>query len=129
MVDQHLGRTPAQFNRVAARLRDGQSALSVRRDLEEEQNLSRLKAGKVVEDVEKAITAWRVALGSGIGLVLFASLLFSPLSIVFWLAMLSGAAQFVAGARGMQQYRSAVDPDAEGTSTEDTFMKGSSTDF
>lgn len=110
LVDQYHGRTPPHFEAVAARLRDGASALSVRRQLEAEQDLSRFKAGKIVEDVEKAIDAWRISLGTGIGLLIVVLALFSPYHPVFWIGLVVGAAQSVAGMRGMQQYQSAVDP-------------------
>lgn len=110
LVDQYLGRTPDHFDRIASRLRNGQSALSVRRQLREEFDLSRLQAGKKVEYVEKAIRAWRVSLGTGVGLILVAFSLVSPWHPAFWIAMLFGVAQAVAGMRGMHTYQHAVDP-------------------
>jgi len=113
LVDQYLGRTPDHFDRIAARLRDGQSALSVRRQLREEFDLSRLQAGKKVEYVEKAVRAWRVSLGTGVGLILVALSVISPWHPAFWIAILFGVVQSVAGMRGMHAYQHAADPTVE----------------
>ena len=109
LVSQYEGRYPNHFEVVAARLREGQTPLEVRNQLMEEIGLSRLQAGKVVEDVEKARRDWQIAMGVGVGTVLAAIGLLSPWSLVFWLCLFFGSAQAVAGMRGMQAYQFAED--------------------
>ena len=110
LIDQYEGRYPNHFETVAARLRDGQTPLEVRKRLMDERNLTRLQAGKVVGDVEKAIRDWQVAVGVGVGTVLVAIGLLSPWSVLFWIALFFGSAQAIAGMRGMQAYQFAEDP-------------------
>jgi hypothetical protein len=110
LVRQVEGQYPNHFERVASRLREGHTALEVRNQLIEELDLSRLQAGKVVEDVEKAVRDWRIASGAGIGLALLAIGFFSPFSVFFWLCLFFGSAQAVAGTRGLQAYQFAEDP-------------------
>jgi hypothetical protein len=105
LVSQYEGRYPTHFETVAARLREGQSSLEVRNQLMEEKDLSRLQAGKVVEDVEKAVRDWRIASGTGIGLVLVTVGFLPPLSLGFLFGLLIGSAQAIAGMRGMQAYQ------------------------
>jgi hypothetical protein len=111
LVDHYFGRTPNHFDLVAPRLRDGKSSLEVRRELRDRfDDLSRLQAGKIVQDVERSITAWRTCLGTGMGAVGFAIVLLPPLSIGVLLCMVFGCAQTVAGMRGMHVYQQAESP-------------------
>lgn len=108
LVNQYLGRTPPHFDVVASRIREGQSALAIRRQLEDDYDLTRFQAGKIVDDVEKAITAWRTSLGTGIGLIALVLIFVTPYSPIFWIGLVVGVAQTVAGMRGMQRFQSAV---------------------
>lgn len=107
LIDQYQGRTPQDFDRVAARLKEGDSSLSIRNDIMDADDLSRLEAGKRVEAVERAIRDWRISLGTGLGLFLVAVLFVSPFHPFFWLGMGFGLAQTVAGMRGIHQYQQA----------------------
>lgn len=110
LVDQYFGRKPKHFDLIASRLREGKSSLEVRRELTDQFDLSKLQAGKLVQDVERAIKAWRVSLGTGMGAVGLAVFFLPPVSLAFVGLMIFGLAQTVAGMRGMHTYRQAEDP-------------------
>ncbi len=112
LIRQYEGRYPPHFEAVAARMRDGQTPLEVRKQLMDEKNLSRLQAGKVVGDVEKAIRDWQVAMGVGVGTVLVAIGRLPPASLLFWSALFFGSAQAIAGMRGLQAYQFAESPNS-----------------
>jgi len=111
LVDQYFGRKPNHFDLIAPHLRDGKSSLEVRRELRNRfDGLSRLQAGKLVQDVERSVRAWRTCLGTGMGAMGLATFLFSPLNPLFAVCMVFGLAQTVAGMRGMHTYQQATLP-------------------
>lgn len=109
LINQYIGQQPEAFDQVAAKMKNGGSSLHIRRQLVETRGISRLAAGKIVENVEKAIRAARVNLASGAGFYLLGLLLLllTPYTIWVYVFMFVGTVQFAAGLKGWRAYRRA----------------------
>ena len=109
-AEEHEIQESNHFDRIAAQLRAHVPAPRVRDELMKDLGLSKLAAGKLVEDVQKGVRMAKINLVSGGGVWLFgATLLFlGNDGLLVWLLLLSGTVQLAAGLRTMRAYRNAV---------------------
>ncbi len=96
---------PKRFDSVATSLRSGTAPLAVRNQMMESEGMSRLEAGKIVEDVQKTVKAIKTSLVAG-PIVLVLGLLLLP-GILAIVMTVTGAGQTIAGVRGWRMYQSA----------------------
>ena len=98
------------FPRIAAQLRAGVPAPRIRDQLINDFELSRLAAGKLVEDVQKGIRIARMNLvaGAGVWLIGFMLLMVAGSGLLSWGLVVTGTVQLAAGYRTMRAYRAAV---------------------
>ena len=109
LIEQYLFPDPKGFNLIAARLKQGQSALKIRNQLMEETGGSKLATGKLVDQVVKAIKVAKVNMLGGGAVFIFCLLLllFVALDIRSIVGAVLGAAQFTAGRRIWRLYKRA----------------------
>ena len=109
LVSEYTSGEPENYERIASQLREGTSSLQIRNQLMEEYGLSRLAAGKMVEDVERRIKTAKLNLASGGGIILFGVIVFltNPALIASYAIIFFGVVQFVGGLRGWRSYQQA----------------------
>lgn len=100
----------SHFPRIAVQLRAGVPAPRVRDQLMQDHDLSRLRAGKLVEDVQKSVRRAKLNMISGAFMwVIGASMLyFVGFGLLFFILFVGGGTQFAAGHRTMKQYNDAT---------------------
>lgn len=111
LAEEYLIPEPKGFTYVAARLKAGVPPLQIRAEIIENTGASKLAAGKLVEQSEKAIKLAKGNMISGIvllGLALVWLLLFGDLRAV--IPLVAGPVQFTAGRKVWTIYRQAGRP-------------------
>ena len=98
------------FARIAAQLQNNVSPPQIRNALMDELHISRLSAGKLVEDVQKGVRMAKLNLLSGsvfwsLGAMLY---IFVGGGLITWGLIVGGALQMSAGYRPYQAYRNAT---------------------
>ncbi len=96
---------PKRYDSVATSLRSGTAPLAVRNQMMEDEGMSRLEAGKIVEDVQKTIKASKTSLVVG-PILLVLGILFFP-GILAAVMIVAGIGQTIAGTRGWRMYQAA----------------------
>ncbi len=112
LVEKYLIPETVGFSLIAARLKTGQTPLEIRDQLMEETGGSKLKTGKLVNDVIRSIKIAKVNMLPGaLWLILAAYLLLSQgIGAASVLTAVTGVAQFSAGKKVWALYRSVVLP-------------------
>ena len=107
LVEEYLLPEPKGFAYYAARRKAGASPLEIRAELMDMTGASRLAAGKLVGEAEKAIKIAKINMVSGIGLLLLGILLLLTGDWRGVFALIVGPAQFAAGRRVWHIYQKA----------------------
>ncbi len=105
LVGLYFPGKPKRYDSVATSLRSGTPPLAVRNQMMEEDGMTRLEAGKIVESVQKTIKASKTSLV--IGPILLVLGVFSLPGFFAIVMTLAGIGQTVAGFRGWRMYQSA----------------------
>ena len=110
LVETYLMPEPRGFTLIASRLKRGMTPLDIRNQLMEETGASRLKAGKLVEETQKAIQIAKINQFSGASLfaISLVILLFFSLDFRAVIGVVIGAAQFAAGREVWIRYKAAI---------------------
>lgn len=114
-TDAYAVEDGTHFNRIAAQLNAGRPYPLVRDDLMTDYGLSRLQAGKLVEDVTRGVRKAKLLRGSGIttGLIGLGMLLFIGRGLLPWFLFVSGALQVLAAVRTLKAFKNAREEPAQ----------------
>ena len=98
LSDYSVGK-PKNFDLIATELHNGNTPIQVSKKLIEDEGLSRLAAGNMIENAQRKIKMMKINVRSGalftfLGVLL---LLFNPGAIVTYILLLGGSIQLYAG--------------------------------
>jgi hypothetical protein len=107
--DYSVGK-PRNFDHIANQLHKGKTALRVSKELMEDEGLSKLAAGNMVENAQRKIKMMKINVRSGalftfLGIL---SLLFNPGGIVTYVILFGGSIQLYAGLKERKGYKKVV---------------------
>ncbi|PKD44280.1 hypothetical protein [Rhodohalobacter barkolensis] len=110
LIGDYSAGKPKNFDLIATELHNGKTSLQVNKKLMEDEGLSRLAAGNMVENVQRKIKMIKINVRSGafftvIGVL---SLLFNPGAIVTYVILFGGGIQLYAGMKERKGYKKIV---------------------